>query len=78
MKKCFFIFLNVIVCLFGGCSVQEKMNSDIFFERLTLYTDELEIDEMVYEDNKVICYTDDYIFEFSVNDSDDINKISFA
>ena len=81
MKKQVLICLFLIAFLLNACSVQEKMNADIFFERIS--DSGFEIIDIIYENNKNLYYvkdseSTDYILEFSYNDYGDVNKISFA
>ena len=85
MKKYTVIILMLSFVLMCGCSVQEKMNSDLFFERLSALNNEFDYEniEIIYDDKNCVCFAKDknsidYIFEFGTNDTDDINKISFA
>lgn len=85
MKKKAFIILIFSLIFFSGCSVQEKMNADLFFERLSSVTDDFDYEniDLLYEENKCICFINDrfstdFVFEFFMNENGDINKISFA
>ena len=69
----------------NACSVQERMNPEIFFERLFGISDEYmtESKEIYYENGKCICFINDIygselVYEFSLSDNKDIYKISFA
>lgn len=84
MKK-YFIFLSVIIFLLGGCSVQEKMSPQIFFERLSKKTDffDLKNKECFFENSDYISfvkdkYSTEYVFDISVTENGDINKIGFS
>ena len=81
-KFCVLLFMMIFLC---GCSIQEKMNPDLFFERLSLITDDFDYEnaDMIYDKNNCICYIKDlnsteYVFEFCINEFCEINKISFA
>lgn len=59
------------------------MNPDIFFERLLSENNDLKAVDTIYDNEKSIYYLKndkliDYIFEIGLNNSGDINKISFA
>lgn len=85
MRKIYLISLVFVLFLLCGCSVQEKMNADMFFKRLSSQTADFDYEniEVFYEEKRCVCfikdkYTSDFVFEFTANDIGDINKISFA
>lgn len=85
MKKISVIIIILSAVLFGGCSVQTEMNPVIFIERLSekIGGNIFENNEIVYEDNKCICFINDefnteYVLEFILDESDNIKKISLA
>ena len=78
-------FIILLILLLNGCSVNEKMNSDIFFERLSAIDEDFDYENsyIIRDGSDCLCfikdkYSDEYILSFSVNESDDIYKISFA
>ncbi len=85
MNKKIILLSFVVLLLFSSCSVQEKMSPEIFFKRLSKQTDmfDFENSEQFLEKTDYICFVKDYtgtehVFELSVTDSGDINKISLA
>ncbi len=82
--KLFIIFLSVLL-FFNSCSVQENMSPGIFFDRLIEKTDEFDFEnsEQFLENSDYICFVNDsigteHVFELSLTDNGDINKISLA
>lgn len=80
------IFALVSVILFlSACSLQEKMSPRIFFDRLSKINIQLDMEnsEQFIEGNDYVCFVSDfnsteYVFQISVNDSGDAEKISLA
>ncbi len=83
MRKQILCIILLFVTFLNACSVQEKMNSEIFFERLSIINNCLNITDIINDNEKCIYYVNDdksvdYIFEFYNDNIGDINKISFA
>lgn len=84
MKKILLI-TAVFLFLLTGCSVQEKMNSSVFFDRMSEQTDAFDFlnSECFIDDSEYICFVKDkrgteYLFCLSANKSGDIEKIGFS
>lgn len=82
MKKLSIVI--VLILLLSSCSVQEKMNSVIFYDRFrnTLVA-EITTDEILFDNNRDIAFfTDkngtDYALEFSLDEQGNIKKICLA
>lgn len=85
MKRRLCFLLLPFVILFSSCSVQENMSPAIFLNRLSKQTDvfDFENSEQFIDDNKYICFVNDntgkeHVFELSLTETGDINKISLA
>ena len=83
MKKALFLLFAFI--FLSGCSVQKSMNPRIFLERLSDKTDSfvLENTDIFADKSGYICFVKDknakdFLFEFSVDKSENIKKISFS
>lgn len=87
MKKFFSVVLTFafVLSILSACSVQEKMSPRIFFERLSKINTQLDLEnsEQFIEGSDYVCFVSDfnsteYVFQISVNDSGDAEKISLA
>lgn len=84
MKKTAKILLFMLLMLMlQACSVQEKMSPQIFFERLSKVNEQLAFDtsEQFFDGNEYVCFVSDensnsFVFQISVNDSGNSEKIS--
>ncbi len=84
MKK---ITLIVVAFIFmcTGCSVQEKMSYQIFFDRMSEHTDafDFENSECIFEESECVCFVKDnkgieYLFCLSLNKFSDAEKIGLS
>lgn len=85
MRKIILIILFFSLLIFSACSVQEKMSPEIFFERLSNVNSEMDFEnseQFVQEDKNIVFIKNkngtDFVFELSVNESGDAEKISLA
>ncbi len=85
MKKYNLLLIIFSLILFCGCSVQEKMNADLFLERLSYKSVDFDYEsiDLNYNENDCVCFMKDkfsydYVFDFCMNKHGDINKIGFA
>lgn len=79
------ICLLFFLIFLAGCSVQKTMNSRIFLERLSAANDSLNIEkpEIFSDDSAILYFVNDnkgteFLFEFSVDDAENIKKIGFS
>lgn len=84
-KKAIISFFMVSILLLQACSVQEKMSPQIFFERLAKIDSQLCFDasEQFFSGDEYVCFVSDvnsncFVFQISVNDRGDCEKISVA
>ena len=77
--------VTLFIFLFTGCSVQEKMNYHIFFERMSEHTDgfDFQNSECYVEGDECICFIKDkngtdYLFCLFLNKLGDAEKIGFS
>ena len=71
MKKYNLLLIIFSLILFCGCSVQEKMNADLFLERLSYKSDDFDYEsiDLNYNENDCVCFmkdkfSNDYVFVF--------------
>lgn len=82
MKKIF--VLLVILITLTSCSMQEKMNDNIFLERLSdALGDEISADEILYQNGRSLLFFLDnngteYLCEFRNDESNNVKKICLA
>ncbi len=85
MKKFILILLSVSLIFTSACSVQENMSADIFFDRLSENSAELDFEsyEQLVIDGKSCCFLKDlngaeYAFEITLNENGDAEKIAVS
>lgn len=79
------VFLLVFLLVLCSCSVQEKVDTEIFMERFLKASEMFDSEgcEKIYGENSNIIFINDkygteYVFEFFTDENSNINKISFA
>ncbi len=85
MKKLVLLLVSVVLTLFSACSVQENMNADIFFDRLSKNCELLDFEnaEKFIKDNRYYSFIKDlneteYAFEITLNEVGDAEKIAVS
>lgn len=82
-KSAIFWVLILLIPILQSCSVQEKMNPQIFFERFLQINKNFVFDtsEQFFDGNEFVCFVDDlngksFVFQLSSDDYGDCKKIS--
>lgn len=85
MKKLVLLLISFSVLFSSACSVQENMNGDIFFERLSKNNELLDFNssEQFVTDGSQYCFVKDtngteYVFEITLNESGDAEKAAVS